>query len=57
MLCHSVLNMYETNYRVDPNEVILGTDMQSNSDRMFILHESTQALVHFLIHTVIYILP
>ena len=47
MLCQGVLNMYETKYGVEPIEVILGTDMQCGFEGMFVLHESTQALVHF----------
>lgn len=40
MLCHDVLNMYETKYGVELNGVILGTNMQRGSDRIIsIIHE------------------
>ena len=47
MLCHGILNMQETKYGVEPNEIILKTCMIREFEEMCGIHEPTVALVHF----------
>ena len=53
MLCHGVLNMQETKYGVEPNEIILKTNMIHGFETMCDVHEATKALVYFFIHVVV----
>lgn len=48
MLCHGVLNMHKIKYGVDPTEEILRDDIQHSFERMCIVHEAMDAIVHFL---------
>ena len=53
MFCHCVLNMQETNYEMDPNEIILKISMIYGFEEMYDIHEAILALVHFFIHSVV----
>ena len=46
MICHGVLNMQETKYGVEPNEIILKTDMIHGFEAMCDVHETIKALAH-----------
>ena len=53
ILCHGILNMQEINYGVEPNEIILITDMIHGFQKMCDVHEAIVALVRFFIHAVV----
>jgi hypothetical protein len=47
MICHGILNMYETKYGVDPNENILEIGMIHGFQQVYDVHETTIDLVCF----------
>ena len=47
MLCHGILNMFQTKYGVERNEFILKTCMIHGFEEMCDVHEATIDLVHF----------
>ena len=45
MHCHGILNMQETKYGVEPNEIILKIGMRHGFEEMCDIHEATIALL------------
>ena len=41
MLCHGILSMQETKYRVEPNETILKIGMIHGFEEKYDVHEAT----------------
>jgi hypothetical protein len=56
VLCHVVLNMYETKYGMQTIEHILREFMKHGFERMCIVYEILGAKVCIFIYTIIYIL-
>ena len=48
MFCHGILNIHETKYGVEPNEIILSTGMRCGFEAIYDAHETTKALICFL---------
>ena len=55
-LCRGVLNIQETKYGVHPTKEILRDDMKHGFKRMCIVYEIVDAIVHFFIYAIMYIL-
>jgi hypothetical protein len=53
MFYHGILNMQETKYGLEPNEIILKIGMIHGFKEMCDVHEATIDLVHFFIDAVI----
>ena len=46
MICHGILNIQETKYGVEPNEIILSTGKRRGFEATCVVHEATKDFIY-----------